>query len=168
MPKYLTNPWSLCYNFKEKQTREEAGLVKRSFHIKHVSARITLYFSITVIFAFVILGIVIGQLISDRFTSEVDLVIEQKLGLGEALLDNSLTEIKSMFFSLIDSPTLQAQMVKQNKSGGKVNLDDLMVIKSEIGRVEQSRSANVRSIFMVSHDGTILDPIYAVEPYSRI
>ena len=71
-------------------------MVKRNFHIKHVSARITLYFSITVIFAFVILGIVIGQLISDRFTAEVDLVVEQKLGLGEALLDNSLTEIKSM------------------------------------------------------------------------
>jgi len=142
-------------------------LVKRNFHIKHVSARITLYFSITVIFAFVILGIVIGQLISDRFTAEVDLVVEQKLGLGEALLDNSLTEIKSMYFSLIDSPTLQAQMVKQNKSGGEVNLDDLMAIKSEIERVELSRSANVRSIFMVSH-GKILDPIYAAEPYRRI
>lgn len=141
---------------------------KRKFHIKHVSARITLYFSITVIFAFVILGIVIGQLISDRFTSEVDMVVEQKLGLGEALLDNSLTEIKTMYFSLIDSPTLQSQMAKQNGNGGEVNLDDLMAMKSEIERVELSRSANVRSIFMVSRGGKILDPIYAAEPYSRI
>lgn len=136
--------------------------------IRHLSIRLTLSFSVTVIVAFAVFVAMIGRLFTDKLTAEMNLVVGQKMGLAGTMLDNSLGDIKSLYFSLIDSPTLQAQMSLLQADDGDLSLPNLMSMKAESERLSQKQSANIRSILLISKERKILDPIYAVAPYNWI
>ena len=135
--------------------------------IRHLSGRITLYFSIVFIVAFSVLILVTGRLFTDKLTAEINIVMEQKLGLAGTMLDHSLSEIKSLHFSLINNPVIQREMRLLNVHDSKENPSDIIAVKDEINRIVD-RSANVRSAFAISLDLDILNPIYAAKPYNSV
>lgn len=135
--------------------------------IKKLSIRITVLFSVVVILAFIAFVLVIGSFFSKKLSAEMDMLADQRLGLVSAMLDNSLSDIKNLYFSLIESRILQEQMQKQNSQNDDEKAD-LKIIMSECERLSQKKSSGIRSIVFVDERREILNPIYAVPPYNRI
>lgn len=136
-------------------------------HIRRLSVRLTLYYSVTVLVALAILVAVAGRLFSDKLTAEMDMVVRQKLGLAGSVLDHSLSEIRALYFLLVNSPVIQTHMKLQSAQGGEITSANLQQIKAEMERLG-NRNANVRSIIAITKDGTVLDPLYAAAPYNAI
>ncbi|WP_312641315.1 histidine kinase [Hydrogenoanaerobacterium sp.] len=139
----------------------------KKLSIRRLSVRITFYFSVVFIAAFAVLILVITHLFSNKLSAEMNMVVGQKLGLASTTLDHTLSEIRSLHFSLINNQTLQAYMRGQHNGAEEDNLTDLISFKNELNRTGQ-RTANVRSIVAISSDRRILDPIYAAPPYNQI
>ncbi len=141
---------------------------RKKFGIKRLSIRITLYFSITVVIAFLIFSLIIASFFTDKLTAEMDLVVGQKMNMAESLLSSSLNEIKSVHFSLIDNYSLQKLIKEQNGREEEISLERMVSVKKEFERIRHNKNSYIRSIFLINNDGKILDPIYATEPYNWI
>ena len=93
--------------------------------------------------------------------------MQHRLNLANNMLDNSLYEIKALHFSLINDPVLQQLMKEQKTNNGKLTLNDLVKMETEMNRIGY-HNANVRSIIAISCSGKVIDPIYGVAPYTSI
>ena len=129
-----------------------------------ISVKITVYYllAFTAVLFFVVL--VMGSLFQDRMAEDVSTVVEQKMSMAGVMLERSMDEVRSLYYSLVRNTNLQQTM---QASPGEMSLADVMRMKDELSRV-LARYASVRSIILISSDGVIYDPIYEAEPYKQL
>lgn len=128
--------------------------------IKHLNMRMTLYFSLVMITALVVIVFAISRTFSGRLISEMNLVINQKLNLITATLDNTLQEIKALQFAVIHDKNINALLKRENNAVNPLTPKDLEEMQQSFSSYKQ-RNTNVTSIFAVSRNRKILDPLYS-------
>ncbi|HEY5586424.1 MAG TPA: histidine kinase [Ruminiclostridium sp.] len=134
--------------------------------IKHLNMRMTIYFSLVMVAALIIIVITISQTFSDKLLSEMNVVINQKLNLITSTLNNTLKDIKELQFSVINDKNINSLMMLQNENG---NLDQKssQELQQDFSYYKR-RNTNVSSIFAISNNGEILDPFYSVSAFKWI
>lgn len=134
--------------------------------IKHLSTRMTIYFSIVIILALLAIASSVSRIFSDKLIIEMSGVVNQKLDLICANLDNSLGYIRTLHFSILNNPSIVSSMQKQSENDP---LEDKQIIriKDELDKYKL-RDASIQSIFLIDNDKNILDTLYALPPYNKI
>ncbi|MDF2614610.1 MAG: putative signal transduction protein with a C-terminal ATPase domain, partial [Clostridia bacterium] len=134
--------------------------------IRHLSTRMTIYFSIVIILALIAIASSISRIFSDKLIIEMSGVVNQKMDLICANLDDSLGYIRNLHFSIVNNPSIVSAMQKrpENKT-----LEDKQIntIKDELDKYKL-RDASIQSIFLIDNDKNILDALYALPPYNKI
>jgi Predicted signal transduction protein with a C-terminal ATPase domain len=123
--------------------------------IKHLNMRMTLYFSLVMMAALTVIVIIISQTFSGKLISEMNIVINQKINLITSTLDNTLQGITALQFSMIHDKNINALMKLQSPDP-----KDIEELQQDFSRYKQINT-HVTSIFAISHDGKILDPLYS-------
>jgi two-component system, sensor histidine kinase YesM len=135
--------------------------------IKHLNTRMTLYFSLVTIAALIVIVISISQTFSGKLISEMNVVINQKLNLITSTLNNTLKEIKELQFSLIHDKNISVLMNTQSNNAGSSDKESFEQLQQNFSYYKQ-RNTNVTSIFAISNNGRVLDPLYSVDAFKWI
>lgn len=138
----------------------------RRFAIKKISTRFMLMFLVITIIIFSIFFLVINSLFSDKLTEEINLVASQQLEFASSLLDSSIEEIRSYHFALNRNYTIQNTIQAINRKDHSE--EELAALQNTLKKAIDglsTNSLNIRSVFAISKDGTILDPLYSQDTY---
>lgn len=137
----------------------------RKFHLKKISTRLTLMFLAVTTVIFSIFTFVITSLFSDKLTEEINLVAIQQLEFASTLLDNNIKEIWDYHFSLIKKQQIQETMMLLEKNPSlETSIELQNTLKKAINDTDKN-SLRIRSAFVISKNGTILDSLYSLDTY---
>lgn len=133
---------------------------------KKISSRLTLAFSLIFLIVFCIFFVITSSLFSDKLTEEMHVVASQQLDFAGSLLSNTIEEIRSFYYSLVKLDTMQnflkpSRFPQNNPGAAEQNL-----IKKEMSIHKNNTGLNIRSLFVISKDKKILDPLYSSDSYS--
>ncbi|HBE79471.1 MAG TPA: hypothetical protein DDW65_17100 [Firmicutes bacterium] len=135
--------------------------------IKHLNMRMTLYFSLVMMTALIVMVISISRTYSGKLISEMNVIVDQKLNLITSTLDNTLQQIKALQFTIIHDRNINTLMKMQNAGGEKLNQTNMDELQQCFLQYKQ-RNTNVSSIFAISLDGKIIDPLYSGKVFQWI
>jgi two-component system, sensor histidine kinase YesM len=135
--------------------------------IKHLNMRMTLYFSLVMMTALIVIVISISRTYSGKLISEMNVIVDQKLNLITSTLDNTLQQIKALQFTIIHDRNINTLMKMQNACGKKLNPKNMDELQQCFLQYKQ-RNTNVSSIFAISLDGKIIDPLYSGKVFQWI
>lgn len=143
-------------------------IIKEKLQIKKISMRLTLIFLCMTFVVFCIFFAITSSMFSDKLTDEMNIVASQQLDFASSLLDSTIEEIRNLGFSLVKLPRMQAAL-KDIEAGADIDSaafkEQKKALKQEIDEMSRNSSLNVRSMFAVSKEGEILDPLYSGESY---
>lgn len=93
---------------------KESRSVKR-LKIKHLSIRMTLYYSAVILISLIILAVSVSTIFSTRWIEEMNLVINQKFDLVSNHLDSSINKVRNLQFSMVNNEIIYSLMEKAKK-----------------------------------------------------
>lgn len=140
--------------------------MKRKMKIRHLSARMTLYFTTVIVISLIVLAVSVSKIFSSKWIEEMSLVINQKFDLVSNHLDASINKVRSLQFGMIDNEILYQRMEMAFRDGG-LAAKEQVVLRSEFEKYRQNDS-NLISCFAVSKDAMIMDPWYVNAPYNSL
>lgn len=141
---------------------KESRSVKR-LKIKHLSIRMTLYYSAVILISLIILAVSVSTIFSTRWIEEMNLVINQKFDLVSNHLDSSINKVRNLQFSMVNNEIIYSLMEKAKKEGS-LDMEDESTLRREFEKYRQKDSSIV-SCYAVSSEKKILDPWYVNKPY---
>lgn len=137
----------------------------RKYKIKKISTRLILMFLATTTAIFSIFAFVITSLFSDKLTAEINMVASQQMEFASTLLDNRIKEIWNYHFSLVKRPQVQETMSALTLDSSLKDSEQFQsTLKKAISDTDK-KTLNIRSVFAISKEGTILDPLYSLDTY---
>lgn len=140
-------------------------MIFRRFSIKKISTRLMLMFLVITTIIFSIFSFVITSLFSDKLTREINMVASQQMEFASSLLDNLINQIWDYHFSIMKDPQFQEAMTTLNQDSYKESSAELQnALEKAILDTDQD-TLKVRSAFVISKEGTIMNSLYNLDSY---
>lgn len=132
--------------------------------IRHLSVRMTLYYSLVIIIAFVVIVVLMSYVFSDQLLKEMDEVLNKKLSLVEATLSKKLTLVQSLYFSVLSNQVITSNIEASNNNS--ISIDEASANIQACLKIYINKPASVSSIIAINNHNQILQPFYACQPYA--
>ncbi len=133
--------------------------------IQRLSIRMTLYFSVVIIIAFVALTLLISILFSGRLLKEMNDVLLRKMNLMNSELSGSIEQVQSLHGSIINDNTIRTSLLKVNRQG--VDAPSMALVQGRLTNYAQ-RASYITSIVALDKNQNILHSFYSLPPYPKL
>ena len=138
--------------------------MERNRVLKKISTRMTIIFLCVTLGVIGVFALMAGRLFSDKLSEEMDAVADQQLSLAESILNQKLEKIRVLQYTVSKEPAFQQQLSGELEQA-KDKVQKEIAIKQKIEFASRDSGLNIRSVFGVSLDKKILDPLYGIPIY---
>ncbi len=138
------------------------GIFKK---FRHLSIRMTVYYSLVIALFFFMLVIVIIAIFSTRWKEEMNKVVVQKVDLLEKHIEKEIEDINNVHYTLLDNPLIQRLSAQAEEY--PLSSEEKEELKKQFQLYKQ-KNANMVSSFIVNTKGEILDSRSANQIYHQL
>lgn len=128
-------------------------------------AKITGRFCVLFTVALLALLVTALPLVSRSMNAELEMTSQQKVDILNYQINNSLQDVRSLWFSMVRDPWLQQLL--RNPEQMESTADLSLALHNRINQLI-SPHAGIRSAIVISKDAQVLDPIYGTAPYDAL